>query len=147
MRPVKRWSLKLESPAALCIFQHSRQIVKPFGRASLPLPGCAKLEKGGYCQTGLHSTGLEWEHRWVNLHRSTGWLKMAVRLMVVEINWMACFQVAAVWLLVRVPELQSVSHIQRDSCSVQVPTCVPLPTGVTSHPPLTLGPIHSQLRE
>lgn len=60
----------------------------------LCFPLVTEMEIGGYCLTGLHSTGPVWVHRWVNLQSSSGWLKVAVRLMAVEINWMAGVPVA-----------------------------------------------------
>lgn len=51
--------------------------------------GCRSDEKRRY-----YITGLEWVHRWVNLHWSSGWLQMVGTSMSVEINWMADIQVA-----------------------------------------------------
>lgn len=149
MSPVKCWSIKLERHTALCIIQHSSWIVKPFGRASALLPGRGS-GKGGYCQTGLHSTSLEWEHRWVNLHRSSAWLEMAVRPMAAQINWMAGIQVAVCPGCVAactgsraaICQSQTVRQLLRPGANL----CSSA-KGVTSHPPLTLSPIHSQLGE
>lgn len=102
----------------------------------LCFPSVIEMEIGGYCLTGHQSTGLEWVHRWANLQRSSGWLKIAVRLMVLEINWMAGIPVAVC------PGCLSVclgsqavicqSHREWDSCSIQVPNLSSSAKGVAA---------------
>lgn len=116
--------------------------VKPFGHVSAP-PLWLYKWKSPLRWSGVGNTG-EWTRSRAAADSEWPWCWRCRRL----IGWPASRppSSAALWLLVPFPKLQSVSHAQRDSCSLQVPTCVP-PPRLWLHPPLTPSPVRLPLGE